>query len=293
MRRTVRAIGVLLAPLSAVGLSCWAPPVFAQWRNAPAEANVPRTASGEVDLEAPPPRHANGRVDLQGIWMPNDNRYIRDLALDVGDDKVPYQPWARRLFDERKDGSHSREDPDAHCLPQGVPKIDWVSYPWKLIETPTSVVMLFETFTFWRQIFTDGRTVDSTAKPAWMGYSTGRWDGDSLVVETTGFNGKLWLDQLGRPTTDRLRVIERFTRTHYGHMRIDVTIDDPGAYTAPWSASQVVHLRPGWEPLEFICQENNRDIEHLPGDGGAAGLSNLEAARRKGYVQEADARAND
>jgi hypothetical protein len=270
----------------------WAPPAFAQWRNASAEPNAPRTASGDVDLEAPQPRHANGRVDLQGVWMPNDNRYIRDMALDIGDDKVPYRPWARRLFDERKDGSHSREDPDAHCLPQGVPKIDWVSYPWKLIETPTSVVMLFETFTFWRQIFTDGRTVDSTAKPAWMGYSTGRWDGDSLVVETTGFNGKLWLDQLGRPTTDRLRVIERFTRTHYGHMRIDVTIDDPGAYTAPWSASQVVHLRPGWEPLEFICQENNRDIEHLPGDGGAAGLSNLEAARLKGYVQEADLRAN-
>ncbi len=197
------------------------------------------------------------------------------------------KPWARRLFDERKDGSHSREDPDAHCLPQGVPKIDWVSYPWKLIETPTSVVMLFETFTFWRQIFTDGRTVDPTAKPSWMGYSTGRWDGDSLVVETTGFNGKLWLDQLGRPTTDRLRVIERFTRTHYGHMRIDVTIDDPGAYTAPWSASQVVHLRPGWEPLEFICGENNKRHRALarrrrrrgplqPRGGAAEGVSRVE-----------------
>ena len=173
--------------------------------------------------------------------MPDDNRYIRDLALDIGDDNVPYQPWARRLFDERKDGLHSGEDPDAHCLPQGVPKLGYVSYPWKLVETPSSVVVLYETFTFWRQIFTDGRTVDPTAKPAWMGYSTGRWEGDTLVVTTTGFNGKSWLDQLGRPTTDRLRVTERFTRTHYGHMRIDVTIDDPGAYTAPWSASQVVH----------------------------------------------------
>jgi hypothetical protein len=247
-------------------------------------ARAPLTANGEVDLEAPPPKHPNGRVDLQGVWMPDDNRYIRDLALDVGDDKVPYQPWARRLFDERKDGTHSGEDPDAHCLPQGVPKIDFVSYPWKLIETPGSVVMVFETFTYWRQIFTDGRTVDPTAKPSWMGYSTGRWEGDTLVVTTTGFNGRSWLDQLGRPTTDKLRVTERFTRTHYGHMRIDVTIDDPGAYTAPWGASQVLHLRPGWEPLEFICGENNKDIENLPGSPEARGVTNLEAARMKGYL---------
>jgi hypothetical protein len=253
----------------------------AQWLDAP-EPDGPRTENGEIDLEAPPPRLPNGRVDLQGIWMPDDNRYIRDLALDVGDDKVPYQPWARRLFDERKDGAHSREDPDAHCLPQGIPKLGWVSYPWKLIETPNSIAILHETFTFWRQIFTDGRKVDPNATPTWMGYSTGRWEGDTFVVETTGFNGKAWLDQLGRPTTDELRVTERFTRTHFGHLRIDVTIDDPGAYTAPWSASQVVHFRPGWEPLEFICLENNKDIENLPGE--AYVLTNIEAARRKGYL---------
>jgi hypothetical protein len=217
--------------------------------------------------------------------MADDNRYIRDLALDIGDDKVPYQPWARRLFDERKDGLHSGEDPDAHCLPQGVPKLGYVSYPWKLIETPSGFAILYETFTFWRQIFTDGRTVDPSAKPAWMGYSTARWDGDTLVVTTTGFNGKSWLDQLGRPTTDKLTVTERFTRTHYGHLRIDVTVDDPGAYTAPWSASQIVHLRPGWEPLEFICNENNKDIENLPGNAEAAGLTNIEAARLKGYLE--------
>jgi hypothetical protein len=270
--------------LGLYALVLWSPALAsAQWLNAP-DANAPRLASGEIDLEAPPPKHPNGRVDLQGVWMPDDNRYIRDLALDIGDAKVPYQPWARKLFDERKDGAHSGEDPDAHCLPQGVPKIDFVSYPWKLIETPTGVVMVFETFTYWRQIFTDGRTVDPTAKPSWMGYSTGRWEGDTLVVTTTGFNGRSWLDQLGRPTTDKLRVTERFTRTHYGHLRIDITIDDAGAYTAPWGASQVVHLRPGWEPLEFICGENNKDIENLPGDADARGLTNLEAARRKGYL---------
>jgi hypothetical protein len=277
---------LLLSVRAAAVVACASAPFAAdaQWLNAPEARGAPRTASGEIDLEAPPPRHPNGRVDLQGVWMPDDNRYIRDMALDIGDDQVPYQPWARRLFDERKGGLHSGEDPDAHCLPQGVPKLDFVSYPWKLIETPNSVVILYETFTFWRQIFTDGRTVDSTAKPAWMGYSTGRWEGDTLVVDTRGFNGKVWLDQLGRPTTDRLRVTERFTRTHFGHLRIDVTIDDAGAYTAPWSASQVVHLRPGWEPLEFICGENNKDVENLPGSAEAAGVTNLEAARMKGYL---------
>ncbi|HEY8519705.1 MAG TPA: hypothetical protein VIN61_06470 [Gammaproteobacteria bacterium] len=270
-----------LLPAAALLCLCTAP-AAGQWLDAP-EPDGPRTADGRIDLDAPPPRLPSGRVDLQGVWMPDDNRYIADLAVDLGDDNVPYQPWARRLFDERKDGSHSREDPDAHCLPQGVPKLGFVSYPWKLIETPSSIVILYETFTFWRQIFTDGRKVDPNAKPAWMGYSTGRWEGDTLVVETTGFNGKAWLDQLGRPTTDKLRVIERFTRTHFGHMRIDVTIDDPGAYTAPWSASQVVHLRPGWEPLEFICLENNLDVESLPGEDYV--LPNIEAARLKGYLE--------
>lgn len=249
-------------------------PAAAQWLNAP-EFELPRRADGSVDMEAPPPRLPTGRIDLQGIWMPDDNRYIRDLALDIGGDNVPYLPWARRLFDSRKDGLRSSEDPDAHCLPQGVPKINFVSYPWKLIETPDSIVIIYETFTYWRQIFTDGREVAPDAKPTWMGYSTGRWEGDTFVVETTGFNGMPWLDQLGRPSTDQLRVTERFIRTAIGHMSIEVTIDDPGAYTAPWSATQVVHLRPGWEPVEFICGENNRDIDSLPGSGLV--VPNIEA----------------
>ena len=198
------------------------------------------------------------------VWMPDDNRYIRDLALDLGDDAVPYQPWARQLFDERKDGSHSREDPDAHCLPQGVPKLDFVSYPWKLIETPSAVVIVYETFTYWRQIFTDGREVDPNAKPAWMGYSTGRWDGDTLVVETTGFNGKTWLDQLGLPQTESGRVTERFRRKDFGHLEIRVTIDDPKAYTKPWTVTQEAAMVLDTELLEFICNENEKDQPHMP-----------------------------
>ncbi len=256
---------IKILPTSAT-LVLWllAPPLLAQWTNAP-EAEAPVTADGELDLEAPAPRLSSGRIDLRGVWMPDDVRYLRDLALDGNPEDIPYQPWAKELFDERKDGSHSREDPDAHCLPQGVPKVNFAPNPWKVIETPSSIVIIYETFTYWRQIFTDGRGVDPNALPTWMGYSTGTWEGDTLVVETRGFNGKPWLDQLGRPSTDQLHVTERFTRTSYGHMTIDISIDDPGAYTAPWSAAGVVRLRPEWEPREFICGENNKDLESLPG----------------------------
>jgi hypothetical protein len=141
-------------------------------------------------------------------------------------------------------------------------------------------VIVYETFTYWRQIFVDGRTVDPDANPTWMGYSTGKWEGDTFVVETRGFNGKVWLDQLGRPSTDRLHVIERFTRPDFGRLVIDVTIDDLGAYTTAWTVRQEVYLRPDWEPLEFICGENNRDIERLP--GGHTVVSNVEAAAALG-----------
>jgi len=103
------------------------------------------------------------------------------------------------------------------------------------------------------------------ATPSWMGYSTGKWEGDAFVVDTRGFNGRAWLDQLGRPSTEKLHVIERFRRINYGTMMIDVTIDDPGAYKKPFTVTQEIHLRPGWEPLEFICSENNKDLDHLPG----------------------------
>lgn len=247
-----------------VVLSLLATPAWAQWIKVP-EVAIPRSANGEPDVLAPTPRLPNGKPDLTGIWSSTDNTYLRNIATDLKPEEVPYQPWAKALFDARKDGSHSREDPDAHCLPQGVPKIDAVAYPWKVLQTPISMVIIYETFNYWRQIFTDGREVDPDANPTWMGYSTGRWDEDAFVVDTRGFNGKAWLDQLGRPSTDRLHVIERFRRTSFGRMSIDVTIDDPGAYTRPWTVSQVVHLRPAWEPLEFICNENNRDIERLPG----------------------------
>src|SRR5207248_10957969 len=134
----------------------------------------------------------------------------------------PFQPWARALNDERKDGAQARQDPPANCLPPGVPRITAAPLPWKIVQTPAVVLIVYEVMNAWRQIFLDGRQLApaETITPTWFGYSTGRWDGDTLVVDTRGFNGKSWLDQLGKPTTDALHVIERYRRKDFGHMGI-------------------------------------------------------------------------
>jgi hypothetical protein len=248
----------------AAALSLGSTNLPAQWTKVP-KAGIPRSADGKPNLSAPAPRSGDGKPDLSGIWEPNANRYVRDIAADIKPEDVPFQPWAKALFEQRADGSHSREDPDANCLPQGVPKINAAPAPWKIVQNPRLIVIVYEAFNLWRQIFTDGRELGRDVNPTWMGYSTGKWDGDMLVVDTRGFNGKAWLDQLGRPSTDALHVIERFRRRDYGHMEIQVTIDDPKAYTKPWTVTQEVHLLPEAELLEFICNENNRDVEHLPG----------------------------
>jgi hypothetical protein len=189
-----------------------------------------------------------------------DNTLARDLAKVSR--RGTSQPIAK-ASDQRKDGS-LREDPDANCLPWGVP-IGALAYPWRLIQTPGSIVIVYEAFTLWRQIFMDGRELVADPNPTWMGYSTAKWDGDTLVIDTRGFNGRHWLDQLGRPSTNKLHVIERFHRRDFGHMNIHATIDDPGAYTRPWSVKQEVALRYETELMEFICNENNRDVARLPG----------------------------
>ena len=240
-------------------------PVWAQWVKVPHPA-VPRTADGKPNLSAPAPRLPDGHADLSGIWEPN-GKYVQNLAADMKPEDVPFQPWAKVLFDERKDGSHSREDQAAHCLPQGVPRINAAPAPWKIVQTPGFIVIVYEAFNLWRQIFLDGRELVNSedVTPTWLGYSTGTWDGDTLVVDTRGFNGRVWLDQLGKPSTDALHVIERFRRKDFGHVEIQITIDDPKAYTRPWSVTEEVHLLTNTELLEFICNENNLDLEHLPG----------------------------
>jgi hypothetical protein len=250
----LRVVGFLLC-----GAVAWA-----QWVNVP-KASIPRTSDGKPNLAAPAPKLRDGTPDLSGVWEPNANKYVRDIAADLKPGDVPFQPWAKTLYEQRIDGSHSREDPDANCLPQGVPKINAAPAPWRIVQTPGYIVIVYEAFNLWRQVFLDGRQLARDLNPTWMGYSTGKWEGDTLVIDTRGFNGKAWLDQLGKPSTEALHVVERFRRKDFGHMDLQITIDDPKAYTRPWKVTQEVHLLPDAELLEFICNENNRDVSHLPG----------------------------
>lgn len=241
--------------------------VHAQWDNVP-PSKVPRTPDGQPNLSAPAPRLPDRKPDLSGVWRPDNTfdgkpaNFAADLKVDV-----PLQPWAKALYDERRSGLHGNEDPSARCLPQGVPRVNAAPGQWKLVQTSDFIVIIYEAFNIlWRQIFLDGRAMADDAPPTWLGYSTGKWDGDTLVVDTKGFNGKVWLDLAGKPSTDALHVIERFHRTDFGHMDIDITIDDAKAYTKPWTVAEHVRLLPDMELMEAICNENNRDLEHLTGD---------------------------
>jgi hypothetical protein len=238
--------------------------VHAQWVKVPA-AKTPLGADGKPNLTAPAPRLPDGKADLSGIWEPISPKYLRDLAADLKPGEVPYQPWAKALVDSRADGSHAREESDANCLPQGIPKIAAAPAPWKIIQSPGSIVILHEAFNLWRQVFLDGRQFAEDLNPSWLGYSIGKWDGDTLVVDSKGFNGKTWLDQAGKPTTEALHVTERYRRKNFGTLEIQITIDDPKAYTKPWSVTEEVRLVLNTDLLEFICNENNRDLVHLPG----------------------------
>ena len=237
-------------------------PAAAQWiyRN----PSVARTTDGKPDLNAPVPRTAWGTVDLSGVWQ-TDIKYNASLAADLKPGAVPMLPSGRALFDERQ-GNLGKDDPEGYCLAPGVPRVNGVPFPQKILQTPTLVVILYETRTTFRQIFLDAEhTLPNDAQPTWMGYSKGRWDGDTLVVETTGFNGKTWLDDAGLPQSERGRVIERIRRPDFRRLVVEITIDDPVMYARSWTVTQEFQLDADGELIEYVCGENNRDIPHLVG----------------------------
>jgi hypothetical protein len=238
-----------------------AAPASAQWLNHPTPG-LPRLPNGRPNLSAPAPRTAEGRPDVSGLWRPTGG-YIVDLAQDLPE--APMQPWAAELFRSRR-ATLSKDDPTGlRCIPGGVPRANAVPYPFKIVNTPGLVIVLYEAVQSFRQIFTDGRALPVEPSPSWMGYSIGRWEGDALVVESNGFNNEGWLDNDGHPNTEQLRVTERFRRRDVGHMDIEVTIDDPGAYTRPWTVTVPLVLSADDEIIEYICGENNRDVPHLVG----------------------------
>lgn len=242
---------------------------FAQWEKVK-PLNLPRKTDGKPNLTAPAPRRPDGKPDLSGIWWLSTARstetapprYLENIAADLKPDEVPFQPWAAALYKQRKE-NFSKDVPYTHCLPAGVPMIASFTAPWKLIQNPDLITILYETSSTYRQIFMDGRVLSKDANPTWMGYSTGRWEGDTLVVETSGFNDKTWLDFFGHPHTDAFRLTERIRRRDIGHLDIEYTFDDPKAYTKPWKVTIHPILQLEGDLFEFVCNENEKDIEHM------------------------------
>ncbi len=243
------------------GLSLLAAPSPAQWLDLQTKG-IPRNKDGSPDLNAPAPRKPDGTPDLSGIWMVPGLKYLINIAADLKD--VPFQPWAAAEYKKRMD-NRGKDDPNNFCLPSIIPEKIAVTSPWKIVETPGLTLILYESRTIFRQIFTDGRALPKDPNPTWQGYSVGKWEGDTFVVETTGFNGKGWLDTNGHPVTDALHVIERYRRKDFGHMDVEITIDDPKAYTKPWTIHENPELQPDTELIEYICEENNRDVGHFVG----------------------------
>ncbi len=243
--------------------------LHAQWTNFKIP-NAPRSPDGKVKLDAPAPKAFDGKPDLSGVWS-TPSEFFFDLASGMKPEDVPMQPWAKELQAQREKNDH-RDDPMALCMPAGVPRIETSNskgdalHPFKIVQTPYLLVLLYETSvnSTFRQVFLDGRKLPDPkdAQPTWLGYSVGHWEGNTLVVETTGFNGRVWLDTgKGHPQTEAGRVIERFTRRDFGHLDLEVTIDDPKAYTKPWSVVMHAELQPQTELIETYC-ENEKDREH-------------------------------
>ena len=196
-------------------------------------------------------RPAPKTTDLSGIWRSVSNRYLTDLS--AGRAQVVFQPWARALYDERRAGN-TKGRPSDSCLPRGVPAMMLArDEPWKVVQTPDAVTILFHESLHYRQIFTDGRSFPEDAPPTWLGYSVGRWDGDTLVAETIGLTEETWLDEGGHPHSDALRVTERFRRRTTGTMDVNFTIDDAKAYSRRWTTTVRFELVQNADLGEHVC----------------------------------------
>jgi hypothetical protein len=249
----------------------------AQWLNQPI-AGAPRTPDGKVNMSGPAPR-LNGKPDLSGIWQaaaeprgpglfglgesPN-SKYFRDVLADAKPGEEWLQPAAAEAFRLRSQAGGTGS-PGLNCLPDGVPHADLLPEPFKIIQTPGITVMLYEVETTFRQVFTDGRKQLTDPQPSWMGYSVGKWDGDTLVVDTGGFNDLSWLDARGHGHSEMMRVEERFHRRDFGHMEVAVTITDPKTFTRPVLMNFVEDLLPDTDLLEHYCLEAEKDAAHQPG----------------------------
>ena len=230
---------------AALVLIVGATPAAAQWLDRP-WANIPRTADGKPNLTAPAPRAADGHPDFTGIW----SGPVPEINFDPAD----AQPWVNDLVRQRQREYHKGR-PLYNCLPSG-PEADRAGGWKRILQTPTLITILNEDLSH-RVIHMDGRELEANPAPSWMGYAVGRWDGDALIVESAGFNEKTWLSRYGQPHTQALRVREVYRRRNFGHLDVEVTFTDPGAYSKPWGYKASMELEADTEMLESICERSS------------------------------------
>jgi hypothetical protein len=279
--KTLNSFSLLFVALVAGGSM-----LVAQW---PEHKTVgPRTATGELDLKAPAPKAPDGHPDLSGLWQPQRGgggagkgkgapaAPVRapgqPPAAQFGDlgsgfeKGLPYTAWGRQIRDERK-GNNSKDNPDAHCMPLGLMQLHTHPFEKKIVQGKDTIVIMYNANNDVRQILTNGQplpTVNRQLAPWWYGYSTGKWEGETLVVTTVGFRDDVWLDVNGSPLTGTGKLVERFTRLNYGTLQIDVTIEDPKSYTEPFTVRVMQQIMADTELFESVCEE--RDAGHYLGD---------------------------
>jgi hypothetical protein len=261
------SVMVLLLPVTA----------WAQWLNYPTPG-VPRLSDGQLNLSAPAPRTPDGKPDLSGLWEP-DTRGATDISIfqtgvvfppewqNIGaqlKDGLPFRPWARSLRSARK-ADNSKDSPDGKCLPMGLFMDHSNRSPRKIVQVPGLTILLYEKSFVYRQIFTDGRPLPIDPQPSFYGYSSGKWEGDTLVVQTVGLRDEGWADEEGSPITEAAKVTERFRRPNFGSLEIELTVDDAKAYTAPWTIQLRQRIKLDTDLLEYVCGENEKDSSHIIG----------------------------
>jgi hypothetical protein len=267
----------------AIGLFLAGEIASAQWLNYPAPG-TPRMPDGKPNLAAPAPRAANGKPDLSGVWQveptpaaemkrlfgdlsPDQalgdtpaafSKYLVNILVDVKSEESALRPEFAEILRQRS----KEETPLLRCLPIGIPADDLLPGPFKIIQAPEIVVIRNEYENSFRQVYLDGRKPPADPEPLWLGYSVGKWEGDTLAVDTAGFNDKTWLDGIGHPHSEALHVTERFHRRDFGHLDVAVTIDDPKVYTKSFSVKFTELLQPDSDVTEYFCSENERDRSH-------------------------------
>ena len=250
--------------VAAVLMLCLSAPVLSQEADGTGTLPVPRLPDGRISFSGPPEVIGNWDGPV-GTSLANDKIYDamfsqqRNLPTNMDIEKVPFQPWARKLYEERR-ANYGRDDPHTRCKPSGGPRMFHTPYGFEVLDLTDQIIFISVGSPHsWKLVYMDGRPHPEKPAPSWFGHSVGRWEGDTLVIDTVGFNDKFWMERNGFPHTQQLHLIERLSRPDFNTLKYEVTIDDPGAYTETWSGGWLISWGDGNEPFDYLCQENNLD----------------------------------